>query len=139
MIQMYSFTSSLTVIDNNINEIGSLQKKLREVVISKQLQIRKKLKNQRNIHSSEFFDEVQHPKIVTPTPFESHKPASAFATFRERYENQRNESSTKSAAKIPRKFFTVTKYISKLFPNKLSTFMNRIFMKVTNKLKDWRN
>lgn len=137
MIQMYSFSSSLTVIDNNINEIVTLQRKLREVVISKQVHIRKILKKRKNTRSSDFFHEVQTPKIATTTPFETHKPGSAFVPFLERYENLTNESFVKPDPKISRRSLKITIYIFNLLPNKLSVFMNEFFVRVTNKLKQW--
>jgi len=137
MIKMYSFSSSLTVIDNNINEIGTLQRKLREVIISKQAHIRKILKKQSNTRSSDFFHEAKNPKIATTSPFESHKLGTTFVPFLERYENLTNESFVKPDPKISRRSLKITIYIFNLLPNKLSVFMNEFFVRATYKLKQW--
>jgi len=139
MIEMHSFNSSLVIVDNNIKEIVQLQSKLREVVISKKLQNRKKLKDSVNICSSEVSYVSNSPISITTTPNEKNKPASEFVTFRERYENQLNHSPEKSVPRIYRKSFVIHQYISNLLPKKLSVFIIRIFKRVTNKLKDFRN
>jgi hypothetical protein len=135
---MYSFNSSLVIVDNNIKEIVLLQSKLREFVISKKLKNRKKHKNSVNRPSSKVSYVSNSPISVTTTPFEKNKPASEFVTFRERYENQLNHSPEKPVSKISRKSFAIPKYISNLLPNKFSGFMIRIFTRVTNKFKDFR-